>query len=600
MRRRRLRPVLRLGSGALIALGLGCGAEAPARVPPPAPSLFEPSAAPQARAVAPTEPTGAPGPAGTLQLTDVTAEWGIDARHHAGRHDDKWIPETMAGGVALVDVDRNGALDIVLADSGDLGGAPSAEVGSRLLLGDGHGGFTDASDRLGPHRGYGMGVAAGDVDGDGWVDLYFTTFDANDRLLHNDAGQGFTDVTEAWGVVPEGWTTSAAFFDMEGDGDLDLYLVRYVRYDLATAIKCWFRTIHIYCTPGMYEALPDRLLRNDGGRFVDVSEPSGVAAHAAKGLAIGTGDLDRDGDTDLYVADDISRNLLLLNDGRGRFEDAAVVAGVAYSELGREEASMGVAIADSDADGRWDLAVTNFQAEPTSLYVRRETGGYRERSDAAGIGASARARLSFGIEWIDVDDDGDEDLLTANGHVTDNIADYREQVEFAQLDSLYERVGDGRFVDVSATAGSALQIRGVSRGLAVGDLDGDGGVDYVIVDNDGALRVARNTTPSRGHWLSLWLEGTSANRSAIGAVVTATVGDRTLLREVRGASSFLSVSDRRIHLGLGTATRVDELVIRWPGGEEQRLGPQAADAHLRVVQGRDAVPYVPGAEVILP
>lgn len=580
-----------------------CGGETPKAEPPPKPSLFEPP--PKSDAPTPSTdsspPPDASGPSTSLRFDDVSAQWAPGVRHHAGRNPDRWIPEIISGGVALVDLDRDGALDVFLADGGNLAGEPAAEVGPRLLLGDGKGGFTDASEAWGlTHQGYGMGVAAGDVDGDGWTDLYLTTWDGKDRLLHNDAGQGLSDVTTAWGLSPEGWSTSAAFLDLEGDGDLDLYVVRYVDYDLASAIKCWFRTIHIYCTPAMYEAQPDRLFRNEGGRFVDISEQSGVAAMRAKGLAITTGDLDSDGDTDLYVADDISRNLLLLNDGRGTLSDEGVIAGVAYSELGREEASMGASVSDSDDDGRWDLAVTNFQAEPTSLYGRRDGGTYRERSDAAGIGASSRARLGFGIEFFDADNDGDEDLLTANGHIADNVASYRDSVEFAQPNSLYERTGPGRFEDVSERAGPAFQHRGVSRGVAVGDLDSDGGLDFVVVDNDGPLHVARNVTEGRGHWLSLWLEGGPANRSAIGAVVEATVGDRTLRREVRGASSYLSVSDRRLHLGLGEATRVDEIVIRWPGGDEQRLGPQDADAHLRVVQGQAPVAYVPGAETLPP
>ncbi|MEX1362732.1 MAG: VCBS repeat-containing protein, partial [Nannocystaceae bacterium] len=527
---------------------VGCSTEPPATEPAPKPSLFEPPAGEAAdpnseglgagqTAAVPAEPSAAPG---SLRFDDVTASIGVQVRHHAGRNPERWIPEIISGGVAIVDLDRNGAPDLFVPDGGDLASPETTEASPRLLLGDGKGGFTDATEAWGlRHQGYGMGVAAGDVDGDGWTDLYLTTWGGQDRLLHNDAGQGLSDVTEAWGVNPEGWSTSAAFLDLEADGDLDLYVVRYVDYELSTAIKCWFRTIHIYCTPAMYEALPDRLLRNDGGRFVDVSEPSAVAAVRAKGLAVATGDLDDDGDTDLYVANDTSRNLLLLNDGRGVFTDDGVIAGVAYSELGREEASMGATVSDSDADGRWDLAVTNFQAEPTSLYARREAG-YRERSDAAGIGASSRGRLSFGIEFIDADNDGDEDLLTANGHISDNIATYRETVKFAQHNSLYERVGDGRFSDVSESAGPALAQAGVSRGLAIGDLDGDGGLDYVVANNDGPLQIARNTTPARGHWLSLWLEGSPANRSAIGALVTAKVGDRTLRREVRGGSSYLS------------------------------------------------------------
>ncbi len=581
-----------------LLLLVGCESQTPP-APTPAPSLFEPQPAPAARASAPGSPE--PLDSRTITFSTITDPWTRTLVHHAGRTEAKWIPEILAGGVALVDVDRNGALDILLADGGALQGDVGPDVGPRLLLGRAGGRFDDATEAWGlTHAGFGMGVAAGDVDGDGWIDLYLTTYDGKDRLLHNDAGTGFSDVTEAWGLKSQGWSTSAAFADIDGDGDLDLYVVRYVDYELARAIKCWFRTIHIYCTPGMYEPLPDVLWRNDGDRFTDVSVASGVAAHAAKGLAVATGDFDDDGDADFYVADDISRNLLLLGDGQGTFEESGVKAGVALSELGREEASMGVAVADSDADGRWDLAVTNFQAEPTSLYVRKEGGHYRERSDAAGIGASARARLSFGIEWIDADNDGFEDLLTANGHIADNVETYREQVGFAQPNSLYRRVGDGRFEDISAQAGPGLQHRGVSRGLAVGDLDSDGGLDYVVVNNDAPAQVVRNTSPDRGHWLSLWLEGTPPHRSAIGAVVTATVGESKLRREVRGASSYLSVSDRRIHLGLGSATNVDALEIRWPDGQVQSLSISAVDTHLHVVQGRAPAPYQPGKEILAP
>lgn len=307
-----------------------------------------------------------------------------------------------------------------------------------------------------------------------------------------------------------------------------------------------------------------------------------------------------DGDTDLYVGSDISQNLLLLSNRDGTFTEKGVSAGVAYSELGREEATMGVAISETDDEPGWDIAVTNFQAEPTSLYARKAGGTYRERSDAAGIGASSRARLSFGIEWLDADNDGDEDLVVANGHINDNVETFRDTVTFAQPNSLYARVGPGKFEDVSANAGSALEKTGVSRGLAVGDLDGDGGVDYVVVDNDGAVQVARNTTAHRGHWVSLWLEGTPSNRSAIGAVVTVNHGGKTQRREVRGASSYLSVSDRRLHLGLGSDAALAAVEVRWPDGQTQTVTLPEVDAHYRLVQGEPPERYTPGAKQVLP
>lgn len=582
-----------------LACGLLAACESdkpPAPAAPPAPSLFEEGEATPTRT--PETPTTK---SASVQFDDVTEAWKVSLRHHGGRHDDRWLPEIMTGGIALLDVDRNGALDILLIDSGSVMDDVPEGAGPKLLLGDGKGGFTDATAAWGLERkGYAMGVATGDVNNDGWVDVYITSYDATDVLLVNDGGKGFVDATAQWGIEPKGWTTSAAFLDADKDGDLDLYLVRYVDYSLDDAIKCWFRNIHIYCTPAMYEAQPDRFLRNDGGTFVDISASAGVDTTVAKGLAIGTGDLDDDGDTDLYVGADISQNMLLASNGDGTFTEKGVTAGVAYSELGREEATMGVAISQTDAKPGWDIAVTNFQSEPTSLYALREGGTYRERSDAAGIGASSRARLSFGIDWLDADNDGDEDLLVANGHINDNIETFRDTVTFAQPNSLYLRVGDGKFEDVSEDAGAALQKAGVSRGLAVGDLDGDGGVDYVVVDNDDAVQVGRNTTPARGHWVSLWLEGTTANRSAIGAVVTLGHGGKTQHREVRGATSYLSASDRRLHVGLGADTAIESLEIRWPDGATQTVSLPAVDTHYHLVQGGEPEAYVPGEAVRAP
>ncbi len=585
---------------AAASLASGCprpAADTQAREAPPK-SLFEGHEDPAGGAAPAAHVPAAPEPS-SPRFEDVTDAWSVSVRHHAGRHPDRWLPEIMGGSVSLLDVDRDGALDILMIDSGSLTDDAPAETGPRLLLGDGKGGFRDVTQAWGlTHTGYGMGVAAGDVNGDGWVDLYLTSYDATDRLLLGEGGTRFVDATAQWGLEPQGWSTSAAFLDADADGDLDLYVVRYVEYTLRDAIKCWFRSIHIYCTPAMYEAQTDRLFRNDGGTFVEVSQAAGMVA--TKGLAVATGDLDDDGDTDVFVGSDISQNLLLRGRGDGTFEERAVSAGVAYSELGREESTMGVAISETDDVPGWDIAITNFQSEPTSLYALEPNGLYRERSDAAGIGASSRARLSFGIDWLDADNDGDEDLLVANGHINDNIDTFRESVTFAQLNSLYARVGPGRFEDVSATAGSALAKAGVSRGLAVGDIDGDGGVDYVVVDNDGAVQVARNTTPRRGHWISLWLEGTTSNRSAIGAVVTVEHANVTQRREVRGASSYLSVSDRRVHFGLGSSAAVPSVAIRWPDGAVQQVVLPAVDVHVHVRQGGEPQTYTPGAGVRAP
>jgi len=576
----------------LLLLGLACSV--PAEEPSPTPGPAQP-----VRTQSPARETP------HLRFDDVGASWGVALRHHAGRSDERWMPEVMGGSIALLDVDRNGALDILLVDSGSLSSeGVSPDHGPRLLLGDGRGGFRDATAAYGltPH-GYGMGLAAGDINADGWVDVYLTTFDASDRLLLNDGGQRFVDVTAAWGLQPRGWSTGAAMFDADNDGDLDLYVARYVDYALDDAIGCWFRSVPIYCAPSLYAAQHDRLFRNEGETLVEVSEAAGLAAIASKGLGLSTGDLDEDGDVDLFVAGDLSDNLLLLGDGRGGFTESAIVAGVASSELGRVEASRGVAVANADGQPGWDLTLTQTQREPTNLYLRREHGTYRESADAAGIGAHSRGHASFGVAWLDADNDGDEDLLVANGHTIDNIGTFRDTATFAQRNSLYVRTGPDTLEASSDEGGSALEHVGVSRGLAVGDIDGDGGVDYVVANNDGMVQVARNTTRGRGHWVSLWLEGTSSNRSAIGAVVTLRLGDDTQRREVRGASSYLSVSDRRVHFGLGSAATLEDvaaLEVRWPDGGTQTLSLPALDDHYRVVQGSPVQRYVPGEAVLAP
>ena len=531
-----------------------------------------------------------------LAFVDGSAGMALDFRHEPSRSAEKYMPEVLGGGVVLADLDRDGALDVVFVDSGGLepdGPRPGA---SRLFLNDGEGRFRDATAawRL-PSPGYGMGAACGDFDGDGWTDLYLTTFGSPDVLLRN-TGAAFLDVTTQAAIEgDQGWSTSAGFLDHDLDGDLDLYVVRYVDYALETALRCYDDHVHVYCTPLIYAALPDRLLRNEGdGTFTDVSREAGLEAHAGKGLAVAIGDIDADGDTDLYVANDSSRNVLLVNDGSGRFDDLALLRGVAYSGLGREEAGMGADFADFDGDGTTDIVCTNFQGETTSLYCQRPDGSFAELSDVLGVGGVSRHRLSFGVDAFDADNDGDEELLVANGHIDDVVASHRTGVGFEQPDTLYECSPTGRLVDVTEAAGSAFADPQVGRGVVTGDLDGDGDLDFIVVNNGGPARVGRNESGDMGHWVALDLEGRVANRSAIGARVVARVGTRTLTRHVMGASSYLSSTDARVHLGLGDADHVDELTIFWPGSEPQVLRELAGDQAYRVVEGEQPVAFRPG------
>ena len=530
-----------------------------------------------------------------LSFADGTQSSGVTFRHVPTRTAEKWMPETMGSGVVTADFDRNGAPDILLVNSGAVWQKERpADAGNRLFTNDGRGKFTDrtAEWKL-PSTGYGMGAAAGDFDNDGWLDVFLTSQDGDNRLLRN-TGASFEDVTAASGIKSDGkWATSAGFADLDGDADLDLFLVRYVEYG-RDAPQSFRNRILVYATPIAFDATPDQIWRNDGGgNFSDATAQTGLTDTNGKGLALALGDLDRDGDVDAYVANDTTPNSLWINDGKGMFKDVAPLAGVAYSEAGREEGSMGADFSDVDGNSNLDIVVTNFQDENASIYSQTQPVLFSEISDAVGVGQSSRARLKFGVDFFDADNDGDEDLLIANGHIEDNIEQNSTSVTFAQQNSLFENVGGGKFVDVSNSAGSALHDKQVSRGLATADLDGDGDLDFVITNNGGTAQIAFNEIADRGKFVMLWLEG-ARNKSAIGARLVAKIGDRTIERQVMGSQSYLSMSDLRVHFGLGSADQIDELTIYWPGGNKQGIAAVEAGKFYFVRENDLPVEFIPG------
>jgi hypothetical protein len=538
----------------------------------------------------------------TIIFADATVESAIDFKHLPTRTAEKLLPEIMGSGVAVADFNRDGAPDVLLVNSGAVkASARPADASDRLYLNDGKGVFRDATEEWGLRgTGYGQGVAVGDYDNDGWTDVFLTNFEGNNRLLKN-TGSGFVDVTGTSGIVSDGrWTTSAGFFDFDSDGDLDLFIVRYVDFSPDKPHNVYRNRELIYSTPIYYSPASDQLWRNDGnGRFTDVSESAGIASAKHNGLALAIADLDKDGDQDIYVANDTDANTLWLNES-GKFKDIAQLAGAAYSETGNEEGSMGSDVTDANGDGRLDIVVTNFQTESTSLYSQIEPLLFKEISDAVGIGESARQRLKFGVDFFDADNDGDEDLLVANGHIEDTVESSSDSVKFAQPNTLYEAFPDGRFVDISASAASALADVQVSRGLATGDLNGDGLIDFVVNNNGGAAQVAFNSTASKRNFVILWLEGTKTNRNAIGTRVVAKIGDRVIERQVMGAQSYLSVSDFHLHFGLGSADKIDELTIYWIGGENQVLTDLVGGKFYHLRQGVQPTTFIPGAARIDP
>lgn len=533
----------------------------------------------------------------TIRFDDGAQSTGIDFLHVPTRTSEKLMPEIMGSGVAIVDVNRDGAPDVVLVNSGAVR-EPSrpANTGNRLYINDGRGRFTDktAEWKL-PSTGYGMGIAAGDYDNDGWIDLFLTAYRGDDVLLRN-TGSNFEDVTQKAGIKSDGaWSTSAGFFDLDNDGDLDLWEVRYINYTPENSVKTYHNRVMVYSTPVAYDAVADRLLRNNGdGTFQDVSKDAGLTAAARKGLALAIGDIDLDGDVDIYVANDTNPNQLWINDGRGGLKENAQLYGVAYSEAGAELGNMGADFSDINGDGLLDIVCTTFQTETTSIYRQEQPLLFREVSDSIGIGQTARARLKFGVDFFDADNDGDEDLLVANGHIEDNIKEYTDSIGFEQQPTLYENDGTGKFADISNSGGPALQVKQVGRGLVTSDLDGDGDLDFIITTNGGKAQIGINSSEKRGNFVGLWLEGSKGNRSAIGARVVAKVGNRTIQRQVMPASSYLSVSDLRVLLGLEDATVVEELTIFWPGREPQVIKGLGAGKYYRVVEGQAPVAFVPG------
>jgi hypothetical protein len=535
-----------------------------------------------------------------IRFADATAASGVNFQHVPTRTAEKLMPETIAAGVAVADFNRDGSPDIVLVNSGAIG-APerAADARNRFYLNDGKGKFTDKTEEWNlPSAGYGMGAAIGDFDNDGWTDLFLTSYEGDNRLIRNNGGQNFADVTEQSGMKSDGkWATSAGFGDFDADGDLDLFVVRYVNYDKNSA-KTYHNRILVYSTPINFDAIPDQLWRNDGnGKFTEVSQTNGLTDKSGKGLALAIGDIDLDGDVDAYVANDTSPSSLWLNDGKGNFKDVAPLAGVAYSEVGKEQGSMGADFSDSDNNNLLDITVTNFQDETTSIYSQTQPMLFLETADAVGIGATSRARLKFGVDFFDADNDGDEDLLVANGHIEDNIEQNSDTVTFAQQNSLYENTGAGKFSDVSNSAGEALLDKQVSRGLATADFDADGDLDFIVSNNGGKAQIGFNDSTMKGNFAVLWLEG-AANKSAIGTRIVARIGDRKIQRQVMGAQSYLSVSDLRVHFGLGEAQAIDELTIYWAGGNRQTINNLAAGKFYFVRENQAPISFIPGEKQI--
>ena len=533
-----------------------------------------------------------------VQFRDAAAETGLDFHHVNGASPQFHLPEIMGSGGALFDYDTDGDLDVLLVQGRALEGEkPVAPEGPRLyrndLVKDGRTGsrlhFTDVTRSAGFATGdLGMGAIAGDFDNDGRPDLYLTNLGPN-RLYRNMGGGAFADVTDKAGngLDDPRWSTAASFTDYDADGDLDLFVANYVHYSAADNKVCSDPTgRRDYCGPRQFRPAPDRLFRNEGnGSFTDVTDASGITAADGAGLGVSGADFNGDRQVDFYVANDATANQLWLN-RRGRFEDGALLAGVALNADGQPEGSMGIAAGDPDNDGDLDLFVTNITGESHAFYVNEGAGIFEERRLLSGLGAATRPFTGFGTDWFDYDHDGLQDLFVANGAVTRVDALRRNPVPFAQPNQLLRNMGGGRFRDVTAEAGAAFRLVETSRGAAFGDVDNDGDVDLLVTNNGGPVRLLLNESPGPRRWLQLRLEGVHDNRQGLGARVTLlTKGGRTLWRRAHTDGSYLSSSDPRVHFGLAESEEIGSVVVEWPRGPRETWTGIAPNRVIPLRQG---------------
>lgn len=522
-----------------------------------------------------------------IRLQDVTADTGIRFVHYDGSSGRKYIVETVTAGLALFDYDGDGDEDIYFLNGAPLRGSKTDGAPSDALYrNDGDWRFTDVTKEAGlVETGFGLGVAAADYDNDGHIDLYVNNYGPN--VLYRNNGDGtFSNVTEAAGVARgEKVGAGACFLDIDNDGDLDLYVANYVQFTYDNHQVIWEKGFPTYISPRGYQPEPDVLYRNNGdGTFTDVSQEAGIGLVAGTGMGMVCGDFDNDGDTDVFVLNDVAANFLFQNDGTGKFEEAGLRTGTAYNGNGDETGSMGVDCGDYDNDGWLDLMMTTYQNELPVLYRNQGNGSFEDVTVSANAGDGAFPYVNWGVGLVDFDNEGDKDIFLANGHLQDNIGLYDDSTAYEVRNIVQMNRGDGRFVNVSDQCGDGLLPALSSRGAAFDDLDGDGRVDAVILNSRREPTVLRNESPGEQHWIQVRLRGTRTNRDGVGSHVLVTAGGRTQLDEVHSGRGYQGHWGLRLHWGLGASDRVDRLEVRWLGGGVTVLENVPADRVLNVVQ----------------
>jgi len=553
----------------------------------------------------PTPKSAAAKPKDNGLFVDVTRAAGIDFHLICGSKEKFYIVETQCGGAAAFDYDNDGWMDILLIDGSYIDDYRAGKCHPPKLYHNNHDGtFTDVSPKAGLNLcGWGYGVAIGDYDNDGWEDVYITGFKGS-ALYHNNHDGTFTDVTAKAGVAnADRWGNSAAFGDYDNDGYLDLYVANYVDVDMNDLPKfgdgpfCQYRGIPVNCGPRGLKGARDRLYHNNGdGTFTDVTEKLDIDPGSYYGLGVVWLDYDKDGCQDLYVANDSSPSLLYHNDCKGGFTEVGAEAGVAYSSDGREQAGMGVESGDYDRDGWPDIVKTNFSDDTNNLYRNDHNGEFTDRAGAAGIGTISIPYLGFGVKFLDFDNDGWLDLFIANGHVDAQVEGQSFGVGYAERPFLFHSLKNGKFEEIAEKSGPALSRKYIGRAALTADFWNRGRQDLLITCMDSSPVLLKNEVSTTGHWLKVKTIGAKSNRNGYGAKIEIDAGGALSYAEVRAQSSFESSSDPRVHFGLGAATRVDSIVIRWPSGQVDKLGPEAADQMIVVREAAGVIERRPAAK----
>jgi len=539
-----------------------------------------------------------------VTFVDVAQSSGIDFRHDNAASPEKYLIETMGSGCGWIDYNQDGLLDLYLVN----GAAtklytPPHPLRSALYRNNGDGTFTDLTEKagVGAEGLFGMGVAVGDYDNDGFPDLYVIGYNRS-ILYHNNGDGTFTDVTGRAGVPNTGkWGASAAWFDYDNDGRLDLVIANYVDWSPENNVWCGDHAPgrRGYCHPDVYHGQTPTLYHNNGdGTFTDASKASGVGAKAGNGLAVVTFDYDNDGWQDIFIANDSVPNFLFHNNRDGTFTEVGYLAGVAVSSDGRAEAGMGTDAADSTGDGWPDLIVTHLDFEQARLYRNLADGSFEEATSEAKLAYATFHLSGFGVRFMDYDNDGARDLFIANGHILDNIQLYHTETHYAEPKLMFRNTGKGVFENVSGHLGPDFIVPRISRGAAIADFDNDGDLDMLVNNNGQPPQLLRNDGGNANHWLGVFLIGTRSNRDGVGARVKVIAGDLVLHDQRKGGMSFASAQDPRLHFGLGKRQLVDSIEVRWPSGAVTKLANLPSDQTITIKEGTGLVdrpfPRVPG------